>query len=377
MKNYQRLLGSTLFTLAFGYAGALQAEGERPLYLGASVWRSNWNVGVSDKQSENAMKGAPIANAIANAALRSVFTSSNQYTTAFVNGPSDATLNNLGVFGSYGISDAWNLTFNASYGSTDFQAERTNVFGSSSSTQSGADVSILKHDITARRTDLDAIFSRRIGTTSFALFGGLKVQDWRYEAAPVNGPHASVSNSIASGGSAVSGSNLGAVGFRYTYDSRAYGPSLGLIYTWSIDREQAFSAQLGLVYLFGNLTMIEKNDGYTPAYTLTGGGNSLQASSNSYLIRDEIKDRLEMPGFLVAGYYRRTFGSLMLRVGLFYQEMAIVSKAPEDTGYTFISGDGSRVLLPATPRRLQPEFSVDGAKDVFKGIAVSVMKRIW
>ncbi len=377
--THQKILGPVFCLLtALAMPANLSAQ-ESPFYLGGSVWRAGWNVGLSDKQSENSRDGSVISNAVANAALRAVFTTANQYQTFFVNAPSNAELTNVGLFGTYGLSDLWTLTFNAAYGTTTFKGSRQILFGynTTSTGTGGFSAGALDHDVTAERKDLDAVFARRIAESPFAFFSGLKVQDWYYEAKPVTGISPFSKTTTGSGGAVLSASGAGAAGFRYAYNSRTIGPTIGAIYTLPIGKEQALSFQAGLLYLFGNLKMIEKSDGASPAASLTNGSQVVVQPANSYLIRDEIKDKLQMPGFSVTAYYRRSLGSVSLRIGLFYQETTALSKDPKDTGYTYIYTGEDSIVLPATPRRLQPEFSVNGAKDIFKGLAVSVVTRVW
>jgi len=384
-------LRGSVFAVAVSISSfGLRAESS--LYMGASVFRSEWNVGLVDRQAENTISSAPISSSIVNAGLGLVFNQTNsgmKYTTLFVNQPANASLNNLGLFGSYNFSDLWALSFNVTMGSTNFQSSRTMIYGNSnpqSSCGSGCtnlastfeSPTYVGHRVDVDRKDLDIAFSRRLAETPFSLFGGLKLQDWNYQTDLSFGPGVVNSSTQPLSGSLATGSGGGLAGFQYSYKSQAYGPAFGAGYTFTIDNVQALSAQVGLVYLFGNIQIQEKNFGRQNAVDQTNGSTTITRAGGSYYLNDRTTDRLEMPGFTLKLDYRRVVGPVILRAGVFYQEVTVKSTDPKNEGTTALLSDiSSPIALPATPKNFQPQFSVGGAKDIFKGISFSVSTKIW
>lgn len=385
--------------LTIGAAALLATAGSElaadSLFMGANVWRAKWNVGVADKQSENATKHALYSGFIANTALQAVTRTQNTFGAAFLNAPADADLTNYGLFGAYNFGNNWSLSFNLTYGQTEFGSSRTSVLNLSnpaSLTSCGAScfvnrtsnegqvLSDVSHRVTAERKDLDAVLARRLGDSGFAIFGGIKAQDWTYAAPFSFGPSfVNGQSTDLQAGTTATGSGVTLSGFEYEYRSQAIGPAAGLSYTYVIDDVQALSAQVGGIFLFGTLNLNETSLIRQEAVTVSAPSVADRTlPGNTIFTTDEITDRLRMPGFTAKLDYRYKIGNVVLRAGVFYQETRIQSRAPNDNAFTVLTSDfGSLVPIPSSARAQQPEYSVDGARDVFQGVTFSASTQIF
>ncbi len=151
------------------------------------------------------------------------------------------------------------------------------------------------------------------------------------------------------------------------------------MYTLLLNNRHSFGAQIAAVNLDGTLRLDESN---LVRYSNITSGSNTYAGSTGYF-RDRITDRLWMPGFTGKVDYRLSFDTVVFRIGVFYQEMKMQSRNARDDGISIISTDATPGLaatlvpLPATPTRLQPNFSVNGAKDIFKGISFSAAVKVF
>jgi hypothetical protein len=351
------------------------------LYIGANVWRAKWNVGVADKNSENSLNQAPYTSFLTNSIARGVTGSSFNFTSFALNAPADANLTNFGLFGAYSFASVWSFSFNLTYGKTNFDSSRTTIYNTDSVDSTGSNdfrsIGDVVHRVEAERKDIDLILSRRLGDSGFALFGGLKGQDWDYSTPLTIGPTFRTGRftDTASGSSGL-GSSLGFAAFEYAYRSQALGPAAGLSYTHAIDDVQALTAQIGGIFLFGTLELNETNVSYlsqVDVFINPGlmGSGAPQATTTI----DKTTDRLRMPGYTLRLDYRYKVGSVVLRAGVFYQETTLQSRAPNNEGLSLLSE--IPIPVPLTPRSLQTQYSVDGARDIFKGFAISASTQIF
>ncbi len=396
MKN--RLLGLAVkhqVLVAAAFATALMADqnlrAESSFYLGGTVWQADWNVGVTDKQSDNAANGAPVASSISSAALALGFPNASnfRFTTAFFNTPANAVISTAGIFGAYNFGSAWSLSFNLTHGATDFRTTRNSIFvrtpTSTAPITGFSSGSTTNHRVDVGRQDFDFVVSRRFADSPVSVFGGVKFQQWSYTTSSTIGAGVvTFTYQQNSASSVTSGSNPVVTNFAYDYTSRMAGPAAGLSYNLAIDKEQALTAQVGAVYLFGSLKMTESNSVNTNDITLNDPSGPVSIPGTSFGFRDKLTDKLEMPGYTAALSYRRSVGeTVSIRIGFFYQELTVKSTDPKDTGLTVftykssVSSPATLVVFPATSRRVQPKFSVDGAREIFRGMMLSVTTRIW
>ncbi len=384
----RRLAALCTAALTLFAGGELAAD---TLYMGANVWRAKWNVGVADKNSENTLAQAPYTSALSNIGLRAITGSPFTFTTFFLNAPADANLTNYGLFGAYTFAADWSASFNLTYGKTNFDSSHTTVYntGNAGSIEScGASCTVttlgtdtrslaeVAHRVEAERKDLDLILSRRLGDSGFAIFGGLKGQDWDYSTPLTIGPSfrtGTITNPAT--GATGSGDSVGLAAFEYQYRSEALGPAAGLSYTYVIDDVQALSAQVGGIFLFGTVELKETNTIALGSYQTTVGSFTSTVPAGNAIISDKTTDRIRMPGYTVRVDYRYKVGNVILRAGMFYQETTLQSRAPNNEGLALLSGIS--VPIPITPRSLQTQYSVDGARDIFKGFTISASTQIF
>lgn len=369
---------SKFISWALGLALAM-VPGHLPadsLYVGASTWRAKWNVGMADQLSENAAKGAIPASLIAQGALRAAFQNAGAFTTLFLNGSSNTNINNYGIFGSYGFGSGWGISLSASAGKTGFDSTRTIYFQSSFAGSGSVLATNVTDPVIASRKDIDLVLSRRIGDSAFSWFAGVKAQHWDYATRndPAFGP--------AFQNTSTFGNALGAAAYTFDYRTRAYGPAAGLMYTHVFTPMHSLVAQVAAIHLDGVLSLNETNITRTTTQT----ASSTEFLGSTGIFRDRITDRLWMPGYTVKVDYRLSFERVVFRFGVFYQEMKMQSRKAHDDALTILYTDpstlsasfGASVIpLPATPTRLQPEFSVNGARDIFKGISFSAAMKVF
>lgn len=377
-RNLHKLAFGLASGLCLCFAGGLAAD---TLFLGANVWRARWNVGVADKNSENSLNEALYTSYLTNAIARGVSGSAFNFTSFAINAPADANLTNYGLFGAYTFAADWSFSFNLTYGATNFTSSRTSIYNTDSEDSSGStdfrSIGDVAHRVEAERKDIDLVLSRRLGDSGFALFGGIKGQDWDYSTPLTIGPTFRTGRfTDAPSGESGIGSSAGLAAFEYAYRSQALGPAAGLSYTYAIDEVQALSAQVGGIFLFGTLELNETNTSYLSQVDVVLSPSRVGVGTAQTTVTiDKTTDRLRMPGYTLRLDYRYKVGSVVLRAGVFYQETTIQSRAPNNEGWSLLNE--VPIPVPLTPRSLQTQYSVDGARDIFKGFAISASTQIF